>query len=66
MPKVKDYLNSRLAKVNGWIYRTPYESKDSFEDQMNKILDVLESKINILKSTFASFLVLLDEENYLT
>ena len=44
MPKVKDYLNSRLAKVNGWIYRTPYESKDSFEDQMNKILDVLEPK----------------------
>ena len=66
MPKVKDYLNSRLAKVNGWIYRTPYESKDGFEDQMNKILDVLESKINILKSTLASFLVPLDEENYLT
>lgn len=33
---------------------------------MNKILDVLKSKINILKSTLASFLVLLDEENYLT
>ena len=66
MPKVKDYLNSRLAKVNSWIYGTPYENKDGFEDQMNKILDVLESKINILKSTLASFLVPLDEENYLT
>lgn len=55
MPKVKDYLNSRLAKVNGWIYRTPYESKESFEDQMNKILDVLESKINILKKYSCEF-----------
>ena len=44
-----NFVNSRLAKVNGWIYGTPYENKDSFEDQMNKILNVLEPKINILK-----------------
>jgi hypothetical protein len=43
-PKVK-----RLAKQNGWIYGTPYFNKDSFQEQMNKILDALEPKIPILK-----------------
>ncbi|MBB4808274.1 hypothetical protein HNP38_003616 [Chryseobacterium defluvii] len=39
----------RPSKKNGWVYGAPYGNKDDFEEQMNKILDVLEPKISILK-----------------
>lgn len=39
----------RLAKQNGWIYGTPYENEDSFEEQMRKLLDTLEPKTTILR-----------------
>lgn len=39
----------RLAKRNGWVYGTPYENKEDFKTQLDKILDILEPKIPILK-----------------
>lgn len=40
---------SRISKRNGWIYGTPYENTDNFETQLDRILDILESRIPILK-----------------
>ncbi|WP_211245441.1 DUF4279 domain-containing protein [Sphingobacterium alkalisoli] len=41
--------NPRKSKNNGWIYGTSYDNRASFEEQLNKILDVLEPKMSILK-----------------
>ncbi|RXM40328.1 hypothetical protein BOQ62_06370 [Chryseobacterium sp. CH21] len=41
--------SSKLSKRNGWIYGPSYGNEESFEEQMNKILDILEPKIPILK-----------------
>jgi len=40
---------TRLAKNNVWIYGTPYQNEDDFMAQLDKILDVLEPKIPILR-----------------
>ncbi|MDY6024799.1 DUF4279 domain-containing protein [Bergeyella zoohelcum] len=40
---------NRVSKSNAWILGTPYENKDDFNNQMDKILDVLEPKIFVLK-----------------
>lgn len=43
-------LNSpRIAKRNGWVYGSSYGDEESFEEQMRRILDVLEPKIFVLK-----------------
>lgn len=43
-------LNSpKISKRNGWIYGEPYGNGDDFEKQLNKLLDILEPKIYILK-----------------
>ena len=39
----------RKSRRNGWIYGPSYGNGDGFEEQMNKILDVLEPKIPILR-----------------
>lgn len=46
----------KIAKYNGWIYRAASANKGSFEEQMNDILDVLEPKIEILKSYSKKYL----------
>lgn len=38
-----------LAKENGWIFRPTSDKEASFEQQMNALLDILESKIDIFK-----------------
>jgi hypothetical protein len=47
--KPKDPKFNRISKRNGWIYGAPYHNGDSFEEQVNKILDALEPKIPILQ-----------------
>lgn len=41
--------NEKLSNFNKWVYGTPYQNPDSFQEQMDKILDVLEPRIPILK-----------------
>ncbi|HEY9044682.1 MAG TPA: DUF4279 domain-containing protein [Ohtaekwangia sp.] len=38
----------QVAKRNGWLYESPLGKYACFEDQMNSILDILESKTEIL------------------
>ena len=40
---------SALAKENAWIFRPTLDKEASFEQQMNSLLDILESKIDIFK-----------------
>lgn len=42
-------FSARLAKKNGWRMGSTLEKYASFEEQLNNLLDILESKIQILK-----------------
>lgn len=39
----------KKAKRNAWVLGTSYGNKDSFEVQLERILDVLEPKVSVLK-----------------
>ncbi|WP_079243163.1 DUF4279 domain-containing protein [Chryseobacterium indologenes] len=39
----------RISKRNGWVYSASYGNGDDFKEQMDKILDVLEPKIPVLR-----------------
>jgi hypothetical protein len=40
---------SALEKENGWRMTSPLEKYSSFEDQMNAMLDIIESKIDLYR-----------------
>ncbi len=44
-----------VAKKNGWIVESPLGKYASFEDQMNSILDILDTKRDILKHYCAKY-----------
>ncbi len=41
--------NSPLIKQNGWIMESPLDKYSTFEEQMNYLLNILESKMEIFK-----------------
>ncbi len=45
----KNTIGLALAKENGWIITTPLTEYSSFDDQMNSLLDIIESKIDVFK-----------------
>lgn len=45
----KTTIGLALAKENGWIITTALTKYSSFDDQMNSLLDIIESKIDVFK-----------------
>jgi len=41
-----NYNSIELIKENGWIMRPPLDQFSSFEDQMNSLMGIIESKMN--------------------
>ena len=48
--------NSPLIKKNGWRMSSPLDEYASFDDQMNAILDIIESKFDVFKVICAKYL----------
>jgi hypothetical protein len=44
-----DSKSQRVAKENAWLFESSLGKYAAFEDQLDSILDILESKIEILK-----------------
>lgn len=40
---------SALSKKNGWLLDSPKSKYSSFEDQMNALLDIIESNLDVFK-----------------
>jgi hypothetical protein len=45
----KNAIGSALAERNGWLLDSPLNKYSPFEDQMNSLLDIIESKIDIFR-----------------